>query len=90
MERHPGLGYWAKRGKVSVVEDYVIIIKFGSRQALETERSERPLNRLTVNLRVRHTHLRSWRDLTLPDPSRLFKSLEANLRLESHGRQVNL
>ena len=70
MERHPGLGYWAKRGRVIVVEDHVVIIKFGSWQALETERSERPLNRLTVNFRVRHTHLRSWRDLTLPNPTR--------------------
>ena len=37
---------------------------------LKTERYERPLNRLTVNFRVRHTHLRSWRDLTLPNPTR--------------------
>ena len=48
----------------------MVIIKFGSRQALETERYERPLNRLTVNFRVRRTHLRSWRNLTLPDPTR--------------------
>ena len=58
-----------KRESISVVEDYVVIIKFGSRQAFETERSERPLNRLTVNFRVRHTHLRRWCALTLPDPT---------------------